>query len=441
MHEINSRFPKIKERSLDMEITLPYGDEKVYVNVPDESFIGMIDPVAVEGSGEPDKEIKKAINNPFGDKKLEDIVDSTKKIAVIVDDGSRPTPISTILPVLMDRLEESGAKAENIKIVIALGSHRYMTEKEMEERVGSKIYPKYKVVNSEFKDPDKLVYVGDTEEGAPIIATKDIMDVDVRIGVGNLVPHPVMGWGGGGKILYPGVAGEDTVSYFHLKASLIDENMFGQKTTPIRIMMESWVDSIGLDFIINTILTPDLKIYKVVAGDYILAHQAGVEIGRKVLGCKVDEKADLVIVSSHPADQDFWQSPKALYGAEPALKGDRGGTMILVSPNIEGIGPHPDYPEYMGRDDGDDVVRACIAGEEIKGDKLDIAVGNSMSKMRRRRKIIVVSDGVTKEEMEMCGCKHYPLSKLQEAVDEAISEYKNCRVSALSSGAETFLYD
>ena len=60
------------------------------------------------------------------------------------------------------------------------------------------------------------------------------MEADIRIGIGNLVPHPVMGWSGGGKILYPGVAGEDTVSYFHLKASLYNENLFGNSASPVQ---------------------------------------------------------------------------------------------------------------------------------------------------------------------------------------------------------------
>lgn len=424
-----------------MKISLPYGKEKVELKIPDRSFIGMIDPPAVEGAKDPQGEILHAIEHPFGGKTLDDIINPDKKIAVIIDDGSRPTPIAVILPVLLKKLELCGAKPENIKIVAALGSHRYMTKEELIERVGAQIHRTYQVINSEFKDPERLEHVGDTAEGAPIMATRDIIEADIRIGIGNLVPHPVMGWGGGGKILYPGVAGEDTVAYFHLKASLIDENMFGQSTTPIRNMMESWVDAIGLDFIVNTILTPKLNIYKVVAGDYVLAHRTGVQIGKSVLGCMVREKADVVIVSSHPADQDFWQSPKAMYGAEPALKGARGGTMILVSPNYEGIGPHAEYPEYMGRDDGDEIVRACIAGDEIEGDRLALAVGNSMSKMRRRRNLVVVGDGVTKAEMERCGCRYYPLSQLQLAVDEVLSEYENCRVAVLSSGSETFLYN
>ena len=424
-----------------MKISLPYGKETVWMEVPDRCFIGMIDPPKAQPAENPRQAIAEAIENPIGGRRLEEIISPDKKIALIVDDGSRPTPVKTILPVLLEKLLSCGARKEHIKIIVALGSHRYMTEEELRERVGEEIYQTYPVVNSEFRDPEKLVYIGDTEEGAPLMATSSVMDADLRIGVGNLVPHPVMGWGGGGKIIFPGVAGEDTVSYFHLKASLYDENMFGLSTTPIRDMMEEWVKLIGLDFIINTILTQELALCRVVAGDYVAAHRAGVKIGKQVLGGKITEKADVVIVSSHPADQDFWQSPKAMYGAEPALKGARGGTIIMISPNYEGIGPHPEYPEYMARDDGDDTVRACIAGADIPGDRLAIAVGNSMSKMRRRRKLVVVGGGVTEEQMTSCGCKYYPLSALQQAIDDAVAEYEDCRVAAVSGGAEAFLYD
>ena len=114
--------------------------------------------------------------------------------------------------------------------------------------------------------------------------------------------------------------------------------------------------------------------------------------------------------------------------------------MVLVSPNYEGIGPHDEYPECMGRDNGDAIVQAVINGEN-HGDPLAIAVGNSMSKLRRRRRLIVVSDGVTKEEMARCGCEHRSVSAIQELIDELITENPECRIGALSNGAETFLYE
>jgi nickel-dependent lactate racemase len=116
-----------------------------------------------------------------------------------------------------------------------------MTPEELKERVGNKVFENYKVLNSEFRDPSGLVYVGDTPEGVKIMASKAVIETDIHIGIGCLFPHPVMGWGGGGKILFPGIAGEETVAYFHLKASLFEKNYFGCPTTPVRDMMETWV--------------------------------------------------------------------------------------------------------------------------------------------------------------------------------------------------------
>lgn len=423
-----------------MKVTLPYGNESISFDVPEKNFIGMMDPSYIPPLADLERAIYSALDTPYGGNALEEIVIPGKKIAVIIDDGSRPTPISVILPILLKRLEAAGAAREDIRIVAALGSHRYMTEEELKERVGEEVYKQYPVYNSEFRKPEGLVYVGDTPEGVPIMASKVVMDTDIHIGVGCLVPHPVMGWGGGGKIIYPGVAGEQTVAYFHLKASLYDENMFGVETTPIRDMMEGWVDSVGLDFIINVVLNTKMQIADVVAGHYVAAHRAGVAKGKRIAGYRIIEKADIMIAGSHPADQDFWQSPKAMYAAEAALKGNSGGTMVLVSPNYEGIGPHAEYPEFMGRDDGDEIVKKCILGEN-HGDPLAIAVGNSMSKMRRRRRLIVVSDGVTREEMTLCGCEHAPARELQKIIDDLLREKPNARIGALSNGAETLLYE
>lgn len=422
-----------------MKVTIPYGNTTIAFAIPEKNFIGKMDPEFTEPVSDVQKAVLAAIDNPIGNRSIDDIVVPGKTIAIIIDDGSRPTPIATILPIILERLETAGARREDIRIVAALGSHRYMTEEELCERVGKDIYDRYAVYNSEFRRPEGLVYVGDTPEGVPITASKVVTDTDIHIGVGSLLPHPVMGWGGGAKILYPGIVGEETVAYFHLKASLYDVNFFGCDTTPVRDMMENWVDSIGLDFIINTILNSKLEVADIVAGHYVDAHREGVRRGKKVMGTKVTERADVMIASSYPADQDFWQSPKAMFSAEAALKGESGNTLILVSPNYEGIGPHPEYPAFMGRDDGDEAVHACFRGEK-QGNPLALAVGNSMAKLRRRRRLIVVSDGVTKEEMDECRCEYYPTEELQALIDALIKENPAVRIGVLSNGAETFLY-
>ncbi|MBQ7119764.1 MAG: nickel-dependent lactate racemase [Oscillospiraceae bacterium] len=423
-----------------MKVTLPYGHKKVSFEIPDKNFIGMMDPEFTPAIENLERAIENAIDNPIGTKPLSEIVKLGKKIAVIIDDDSRPTPQSVILPILLPKLEAAGAKPEDIRIVAALGSHRYMTEDELRRRVGDAVYDRYEVINSEFKKPEGLVYVGKTPEGVDIMATKAVMETDIHIGVGCLLPHPVMGWGGGGKILFPGIAGEDTVSYFHLKASLYDEPLFGCDCTPVREMMEGWVDSIGLDFIINVVLNSKFEIADVVSGHYIKAQREGVQRGKRVIGYHVTEKADVMITSSHPADQDFWQSPKAMFAAEPALKGKKGGTLVLVSPNYEGMGPHPGYAECMGSDNGDDMVNAAIRGEKFLMDSLSIAVGNGMAKLRKRRRLITVGDGVSPEEMKTAGSEHGYIRDLQKIIDTLIKENPDCRIGAVSNGAETLLY-
>ena len=78
---------------------------------------------------------------------------------------------------------------------------------------------------------------------------------------------------------------------------------------------------------------------------------------------------------------------------------------------------------------------------EVEGDPLAIAGGNGMAKVRKRRRIIVVGDGLTPEELQQCGCGHYWIKDLQKAVDALIEENPDCRICALSNGSETFLYE
>lgn len=423
-----------------MKINIPYGNSnKATFEIPEQNYYGMLDPLPVLPADDPTLEIERAISNPIGTPSLEDLVEYDRRVNIICDDISRPTPVHLILPVLIKKLNEIGVSDKNIKIIMALGSHRYMTDDEMRQRVGDDIYNKYRVVNSEFKKKEDLIYLGTTKDGVEIHVSKEAMDSDIRIGIGNIVPHPVMGWSGGAKILFPGVTGEKTVSQFHMQGGMSDENLYGREDCAIRLNMENWVDTVGLHFIINTVLTPTMDIYKVVAGHYINAQREGVKHAKVALGYKMEKGVDIAVVSSFPADLDFWQSGKGMCSAEHALK-DHNSTIILVSPNYEGVGPHPEYPKFFGMDNAEELLLRLYKGHQVDGDPLAISVGTSMSKMRRRVNLVMVTDGVTKEEADACKIKHYPLCSLQQAVDEAMAKYENPLVAAVSHGGEFFIY-
>ena len=119
---------------------------------------------------------------------------------------------------------------------------------------------------------------------------------------------------------------------------------------------------------------------------------------------------------------------------------EKGGTIILVSPNYEGVGPHPEFPEYMGDDNAHERLVAAKDDHTIEGDRLAMSVGTAMSKMRMRREIVMVSDGVTKEECDECRIGFYPKAELQRAIDDTIAKYDNPTVSVISHGGELYVY-
>jgi hypothetical protein len=82
-------------------------------------------------------------------------------------------------------------------------------------------------------DKTQLRYFGKSNEGIEVWLNRRLEDASFIIGIGNLVPHPISGYAGGAKILYPGVAGEETIAGFHVSFGLDPENRYGS-TAPAR---------------------------------------------------------------------------------------------------------------------------------------------------------------------------------------------------------------
>lgn len=417
---------------------IPYGEQTLSFEIPTGGEVFSVSLPKVTCPADPSLEITRALDNPIGTDKIERMVKPQDRVCIICDDITRPTPVKDILEALLKRLLDAGVAHENIYIVIALGSHRYMTQSEMIKKVGEEIFQNYRVLNSEFKDPKGLMDMGYSKTGAKIFVSRSVMDSDIRIGIGNIVPHPAMGWSGGGKILYPGVTDEVTVAQFHIQQGLANENLFGMDDCFIRLEVEQWVDTIGLHFIVNTVLTPDKKLYRAVAGHYVQAQRVGVAFAKEVCGAKLEKPCEVVVVSSYPADLDYWQATKGyLCGARGAT---RDGTIILVTPCPEGIGPHPKYVDCIGNDKAEELLLNMRDGKPVEGDPLALCIGTCVSKIRQKYKLVTVSDGLTPSEMRRADMAHYTIGNLSQAVADAMLQYENPSVLIISHGGETVLY-
>ena len=416
-----------------VELRLRYGSVERSCRVPARRLVEIVGPRPVPAGQEQEADlIRRALDEPIGTPRLEDMVQPGQRIVIIVDDIARPTPVDRILPAILERLARAGVADEHVTIVMALGTHRPMTQPEIEAKVGSAIVRRVRVENHDFQNPGSLAYVGQSEDGIPVWINRRVQEAGFRIAVGNIVPHPVAGWAGGGKIVYPGVAGIQTVDGFHGAFGTDLRNRLGADHTPIRDEIERLVRHVGLEFIVNTVLTGDGVIYRVVAGDFCQAHRRGVAYAREIYAVPAQVKADVALVSSYPADIDFWQAGKAVYAGELLLRD--GGTLILLTPCPERVVQNHDLLYYMRFTPAE--LQHQLRTFQV-ADRAAAAAAVRVGLVNARVRVVVVSDGLTAADAAGLGFGYQP--ELQRAVDEALATYgENSRLSVLMHGGDIF---
>lgn len=415
-----------------MRIDFPYPGINSF-DIPDQNLLGIFAPSTVEIEKSEDQIIEEALLQPIGSSPLHEILEWCQDVLILVDDYTRPTPTQKILPRLMKELERGGIKREGIRFLIASGTHRPMTEEEILKKFGREIPKQYLILNHHWWDSSQLVYLGETTSGIPIHINRLVEEVDLIIGIGQIVPHRVSGFSGGGNIIQPGICGEETTGKTHwLSAQFDGWEILGRITNPVKKEIERVAEKSGLEWIVNTIQDGTGRLVKVVAGDPVHAYREGATKSREVYQSQLPEEADIVVADSHPYDSELWLAAKGIYAAELAVK--KGGVVILVTSCPEGISvSHPEILEW-GYQTFEEVEQKVRQGK-IK--KLTAAahlvhVGRVI---KERAKGILVSPGISKEQAERLGFVY--ARDPQEALDIAFSHLsRDAKVAVLQRGGE-----
>lgn len=415
-----------------MKITFPYRDLGS-LDVPDGNLLGVFSPSIVEVRESVEQIIDRALSNPIGSVVLTRLLKGGERVLIVVDDYTRSTPVQKILPCLIKELEEAGVKKDGIKILVALGTHRPMTEEEMIEKFGQELSKQYSIINHSWWDPSQLIHLGETEKGTPILVNRIVNEVDFIIGVGQIVPHRVSGFSGGCNIVQPGICGEETTGKTHwLSARFRGREILGKIENPVKDEIEQVALKAGLKWIINTIQDGTGRTVDAVAGDPILAYRKGGNRSLQVYQAELPRDADIVITDSHPYDSELWLAAKGIYAAELAVR--QGGIIILVSPCEEGISPsHPEVLQW-GYQSFEEVNQKVQKGmiKKLTAAAHLVHVGRGI---KERASGIMVSKGISKEETERLGLTY--ASSPQEALEIAFSRMgRHARVAVLQRGGE-----
>ena len=159
-----------------MRITFPYRDLGP-LDVPGKNLLGVFSPSIVEVRESVEQIIDRALSNPIGSEVLTRLLKGGKRVLIVVDDYTRSTPVQEILPRLIKELQHAGVNKEDINILVALGTHRPMTEEEMVEKFGPKLSKQYPILNHSWWDPSQLISLGETEKGTPILVNRMVKEV------------------------------------------------------------------------------------------------------------------------------------------------------------------------------------------------------------------------------------------------------------------------
>ena len=413
-------------------IQLRYGDEFRSLSIDEKNLLGVVEPKKVK-TQQPGPIIAAALDNPVGTLPLPQMVYSGDRVTILVDDNTRPTPAYLLLPPIIERLLAGGIRKKDIVILIASGTHRPMTDEEICKKVGGKIQQNYRVVNHLWMNKDQLVTLEKTSTGVPVEVNRLVIEADLCIGIGDIAPHPLAGWSGGGKIIEPGVCGEATTSEVHSR--MIFHQIYsyvGDENCPMRLDIERVACKAGLRFIVNTVLDAEHKIIRVFAGDLVKAHRAGVTFARRIWTAPIKALADIVIGTSYPADIDFWQAEKSLAFMVRAVK--RGGDMILLTPCPEGISEERNHRDiilkYSGYPSGQVYRRAVTAGE---WDMAGVNVATHMALARELADVTIVSDGISADECETMGIHHQ--TDINNVLKTALTKHgADAKVTVLTHG-------
>ncbi len=409
-------------------IPIHYGSKIIELDIPHKNFVFNLAANDFPKPASEADEITRSILNPVGSRRLRDIVRTSDKVVIMADDRTRLTPQKVIIPIVLSELWEAGLQNDQIKIIIAYGTHRPMTEDEIEERFGRELMAKIKIGHHDCLDMEGLVDKGTTRRGTRIYINKEVLEADVRISVGSILPHHPTGWSGGAKMLLPGAAGQDTITAMHLLGA--NEQQLGKVMTPCREEMEDFAEAVGLHFIVNVIHDKEGNILKSVAGHFIEAHREAVRWGFKVFGVKIKELADITLSSTYPSDFDLTQSDKGLFSAELATK--PGGEIILVSPCPEGIAPtHGEEMAKLARFD-DKTLWAMLEENKIK-DRFCASENMYLNHIKNNFKATLMMDPMLTNVM---GFHHLSAEDLPRYIKYRLELDESLRIGIINQGSE-----
>jgi nickel-dependent lactate racemase len=275
-----------------------------------------------------------------------------KRVLVIIPDGTRTAPIPLLFQVLYEQL---GSRVAQLDYLIALGTHPPMSEEAIDKLVGvsraerAALYPNVQVFNHGWDRPEELQTIGVissseaqqlsegilTEE-VPVTLNRHIFEYDQLIICGPVFPHEVVGFSGGAKYLFPGIAGANIINFTHwLGARLTSMQIIGVKDTPVRRVIQRAAEFVTRPLLCMALVLKGKELHGLYIGPHQEAFNQAADLSAQLNIIHVEHPFRRVLSLPAIHYDDLWTAAKAMYKTEPVIAD--GGEVIIYAPHISEI--------------------------------------------------------------------------------------------------------
>lgn len=276
-----------------------------------------------------------------------------QRVLLIIPDGTRTAPVDVMFKTLHRHI---GHVTEKFDVMIALGTHPPMPDDAINARVGitaqerATTYKSVEFINHEWDNPSALRDLGvipadEIKElsgglfamDVPVHINKQLFEYDQIIIIGPVFPHEVVGFSGGNKYLFPGVAGPGILNFFHWLGAVVTNPMIiGNKWTPVRKVVDRAGAMVNLSKLcFAMVVQGQSELAGLFAGAPEEAWDAASELSRE-LHITYKERPFHTVLSCAPAMYDeLWVAGKCMYKLEPIVAD--GGELIIYAPHLHEI--------------------------------------------------------------------------------------------------------
>jgi len=273
-----------------------------------------------------------------------------RRVLVLIPDGTRTMP----MPLLFDVLDEAvGPRARALDFLVALGTHAPMSDAQLTQLVGRPVHEgragERRVFNHRWDDPASFATLGTigAREIEELTGGRLSRDVSVTLNrlpleyehvlvCGPVFPHEVVGFSGGTKYLFPGIAGPEIIHFTHWLGALITNyEVIGTKATPVRAVIDRAARLLDRPL---SLLAP-VVLHEGTAGIYCgpigeaWAEAAELSSRRHVVWLERPVSRALSIMPA--MYDDLWVAGKGMYKLEPAV--EDGGEVVIYAPHVREV--------------------------------------------------------------------------------------------------------